>query len=53
MSEGLCGAPRKVKHLRGDLVFCCLDGRPLTIRQLHERLWSTADARGARTSSRR
>lgn len=38
MTAGLALALRKVKHLRGDLVFCRLDGQPLTIWQLHERL---------------
>jgi integrase len=48
MTEGLAKALRKVKHLRGDLVFCRLDGKPLTIWQLHERLWSACRRAGLR-----
>jgi len=48
MTEGLGRALRKVKHLRGDLVFCRLDGKPLTIWQLHERLWGACRRAGLR-----
>lgn len=48
MTEGLERALRKVKHLRGDLVFCRLDGKPLTIWQLHERLWGACRRAGLR-----
>lgn len=48
MTEGLAKALRKVKHLRGELVFCRLDGQPLTIWQLHERLWSSCRRAGLR-----
>ena len=48
MTEGSAKALRKVKHLRGDLVFCRFDGQPLTIWQLHERLWSACRRAGLR-----
>jgi len=48
MTKGLARALRKAKHLRGDLVFCRLDGTPLTIWQLHERLWSACRRAGLR-----
>ena len=48
MTGGLARSLRKVKHLRGDLVFCRLDGQPLTIWQLHERLWSACRRAGLR-----
>jgi site-specific recombinase XerD len=48
MSEGLVEALRKVKHLRGPLVFCRMDGNPLTLWQLHERLWATCRRAGLR-----
>jgi integrase len=48
MTEGLVEALRRIKHLRGDLVFCRMDGKPLTIWQLHERLWSACRRAGLR-----
>jgi integrase len=48
MTEGSAKALRKVKHLRGDLVFCRFDGQPLTIWQLHARLWSACRRAGLR-----
>jgi integrase len=43
MSPALEAALKKMKHLRGPLVFCNEDGSPLTINQLHERLWSVCN----------
>ncbi|HEX7507068.1 MAG TPA: tyrosine-type recombinase/integrase [Polyangia bacterium] len=48
MTEGLERALRKMKHLRGELVFCRLDGKPLTIWQLHEKLWGACRRAGLR-----
>ena len=45
---GLAGALRKVKHLRGKLVFCQQDGKSFKIWQLHERLWSACRRAGLR-----
>jgi len=48
MTERLGGALRRVKHLRGKLVFCRADGKPLTLWQLHERLWGACRRAGLR-----
>ena len=48
MTERLVEALRRVKHLRGKLVFCRVDGKPLTLWQLHERLWGACRRAGLR-----
>jgi site-specific recombinase XerD len=48
MTERLGEALRRVKHLRGKLVFCRADGKPLTLWQLHERLWAACRRAGLR-----
>jgi integrase len=48
MAAGLVEALRKVKHLRGELVFSRMDGEPLTIWQLHDRLWGACRRAGIR-----
>jgi integrase len=48
LTERLAEALRRVKHLRGKLVFCRVDGKPLTLWQLHERLWGTCRRAGLR-----
>jgi len=48
MTERLGEALRRMKHLRGKLVFCRADGKPFTLWQLHERLWSACRRAGLR-----
>jgi len=48
MTERLVEALRRMKHLRGKLVFCRVDGKPLTLWQLHERLWGACRRAGLR-----
>ena len=48
MTERLFEALRRIKHLRGKLVFCRVDGKPLTLWQLHERLWGACRRAGLR-----
>jgi integrase len=48
LTAGLKDALRRIKHLRGRFVFCRHDGKPLTIWQLHERLWSACRRAGLR-----
>lgn len=48
MTAALEKALRAIKHLRGPLVFCNHDGRPMTLWQLHERLWGAARRAGLR-----
>jgi integrase len=48
MTKMLEAALKKQKHLRGNLVFCNMDGSPYTIDQLHERLWSASKRAGLR-----
>jgi integrase len=48
MTAGLVEALRKMKHLRGELVFCRMDGKPFTIWQLHDHLWSACRRSGIR-----
>jgi len=38
----LVAALKRIRHLRGPLVFCREDGAAMTIWQLHERLWGAA-----------
>ena len=48
MTVTLEKALRQIKHLRGARVFCNLDGTPLTLDQLHERLWGAQRRAGLR-----
>jgi site-specific recombinase XerD len=48
MTERLGEALRRMKHLRGKLVFWRADGKPFTLWQLHERLWSVCRRAGLR-----
>jgi integrase len=48
LTERLGEALRRTKHLRGKLVFCRADGKPFTLWQLHERLWSACRRAGLR-----
>ena len=48
MGAALESALKAIKHLKGPLVFCNEDGSPLTINQLHERLWSASRRAGLR-----
>jgi len=48
MTERLVEALRRIKHLRSKLVFCRVDGKPLTLWQLHERLWGACRWAGLR-----
>ena len=48
LTDALERALRQVKHLRGPLVFCNPDGSPLSLWQLHERLWGACRRAGLR-----
>jgi integrase len=48
LSESLLVALKAGKHLKGPLVFCRSDGRPITIWQLHEHLWGACRRAGLR-----
>ena len=48
MTERLAEALRRMKHLRGKLVFCRVDGKPFSLWQLHERLWGACRRAGLR-----
>lgn len=48
LTTALEGALRKAKHLRGERVFCNVDSSPLTLDQLHERLWGAQRRAGLR-----
>jgi len=48
MTARLGEALRQAKHLWGKLVFCCVDGKPFTLWQLHERLWGACRRAGLR-----
>jgi len=39
---------KAIKHLKGPRVFCRPDGKPLTLWQLHERLWGACRRAGLR-----
>ena len=41
-------ALKEIRHLRGKLVFCRVDGKPFTLWQLHERLWGACRRAGLR-----
>ena len=40
MTETCRDALQAIKHLRGQLVFCRMDGKPFTKDQLHEKVWA-------------
>jgi integrase len=48
LSRELERALRAIRHLRGKLVFCNPDGRPLSLWQLHERIWGACRRAGLR-----
>lgn len=48
LTPSLEAALKQFKHLRGDRVFCNPDGTPLTIWQLHDRLWRACRRAGLR-----
>ncbi|HEV3192525.1 MAG TPA: tyrosine-type recombinase/integrase, partial [Polyangiaceae bacterium] len=48
MTTSLIASLKAIKHLRSSLVFCNADGSPLTLWQLHERLWSACRRAGLR-----
>ncbi len=48
LTAALEAALKAMRHLRGSLVFCNPDGRPLSLWQLHERLWSGCRRAGLR-----
>ena len=48
LTKALYAALRKHRHLRGPRVFCNADGSPLSIWQLHERLWTACRRAGLR-----
>jgi integrase len=48
LTATLEAALKGIKHLRGPRVFCNADGTPLTLWQLHERLWSACRRAGLR-----
>ena len=48
LTRGLERALRAIRHDRAPLVFCRDDGTPLTIWQLHERLWGACRRAGLR-----
>ena len=48
MTAELETALRQLKHLRGPRVFCNPDGKPMSIYQLHERLWGACRRAGLR-----
>lgn len=48
MTASLHAALKAMKHLKGPLVFCDDEGKPLTINMLHERLWSACRRAGLR-----
>jgi integrase len=48
LTQSLNVALRCIRHLKGPLVFCNGDGSPLTLWQLHERLWGACRRAGLR-----
>jgi hypothetical protein len=48
LTAKLEAALRKIKHLRGDRVFCNPDGKPLKLDQMHEHLWTVSRRAGLR-----
>jgi len=48
LTSALEAALRDMRHLKGPLVFCNADGSPLSVYQLHERLWGAQRRAGLR-----
>jgi len=48
LTASLEAALRSIRHAKGPRVFCNPDGRPLTLWQLHERLWGACRRAGLR-----
>ena len=48
LTASLEAALRSIRHARGPWVFCNPDGKPLTLWQLHERLWGACRRAGLR-----
>jgi integrase len=48
LTESLASALRAIRHLRSDLIFCNEDGSPMSLWQLHERLWRGCRKAGLR-----
>jgi site-specific recombinase XerD len=48
LTQSLERALREIRHAKGPRVFCNPDGSPLTLWQLHERLWSACRRAGLR-----
>jgi integrase len=48
LTASLEAALRTIRHARGPRVFCNPDGKPLTLWQLHERLWGACRRAGLR-----
>jgi integrase len=48
LTTSLEAALRGIRHMKGPRVFCNPDGRPLTLWQLHERLWGGCRRAGLR-----
>ena len=51
LTPSLEAALKTHRHLKGKLVFCNPDGKPLSIWQLHERLWMCCRRAGLRESA--
>jgi integrase len=48
LTASLEAALRTIRHAKGPRVFCNPDGKPLTLWQLHERLWGSCRRAGLR-----
>jgi integrase len=48
LTASLEAALRGIRHMKGPRVFCNPDGKPLTLWQLHERLWGACRRAGLR-----
>jgi integrase len=48
LTRSLESALRSIRHMKGPRVFCNPDGKPLTLWQLHERLWGACRRAGLR-----
>lgn len=48
LTDTMGQALRKIRHLRGPLVFCNLDGSAFRLGQLHEKLWGACRRSGLR-----
>jgi site-specific recombinase XerD len=48
MTQSLEAALKAMRHIKSQRVFCNADGKPLSIYQLHERLWGACRRAGLR-----